>query len=290
MRDVKRQLSDYWSEVTADHRLPGAAELIDRAEAGGAALVTALPGTRISDNGTTPPVDSVDEILVDLDRRPDPGGKTMTRQRWLIIGAAAAIVLIVGIVALAMQGDDSSDTDTVDEPDPAPETTVAPTTTAPPTTTESAAPPEPETTEVSLFLLDSAIPPEQFTCLSAPSNFEVDFVDEAGESTVVRAVTEAWFAPSIEDPPINTTCTDVAASFDGQPAILFSAVLDAPASDVYQSIAVKYVFSEEFATFFEDVPLAEAQAGLYLEFSDEADLEEPRVLTAEDIEALQLAE
>lgn len=276
MCDVQHQLRDYWSDVVADHPLPSTEELIDGAGADGVAHRTGAP---VSDNGTTPAVGDDREILVAVERQPDSKEHIMSTRRWMLIGAAAAVILIVVIAAMIVRDDDPSQTGIVDTPDPTVETTAAPAS----STTEA---PVPETMEVSFYLLDSRIPPDQFTCLSAPSNFDVEFIDEAGESTVASAVTERFFAPSIEDPPINTTCTDVVAAADGQPAILFSAVIEAPAADTYQSISVNYVFGDVFEVFFEDVTRAEAEAGLYLEYGDDV----TRVIGPEDIEALQLAE
>ena len=107
----------------------------------------------------------------------------------------------------------------------------------------------------------------------------------AALGTTVLAVNETYFAPSIEDPDINMTCTDVPVAADGQPAILLTAVLDVPAAETYESIGIKYLF-EDFETFFEDVTAEEAEAGLFVEFSDEG----TRVIGPDGTDALQLTE
>ena len=150
MRDVESQLRDYWSGLIADHPVPSAAALIDPEDVVDAKSSPVGAGEPISANGTMPVVGQDSEILVDLDQRPETKDNTMSTKQWLLIGAAAALVLIAGIVAISVQDDDQG-LDTVATPESP--TTVVPTptptpTSAPPTTVVPTTTPAPEVLDV----------------------------------------------------------------------------------------------------------------------------------------------
>ena len=160
-----------------------------------------------------------------------------------------AIAVLVVLAGAACSGDSSDDA--------AAETTV------PPPTTETTLPPPSGTIEVPFYVIDPSIPSD-LTCGEAIPGFNVSFVDESGESTVVEARSED---DSLTDEAVNTTCTTVVV--DGEPALSYAAVLDVPAAETYESIALRYPFADGQGSdvdnpVFEMVTRAEAEAGLYV--------------------------
>jgi hypothetical protein len=173
--------------------------------------------------------------------------------------------------------EDASDEPTTTEPPETTPSTDAPTT-APPATTEPEADKPPVTTTavestlpsssdtvvVPFYVTETGIPLD-LTCESALLGFNVSFSDDSGGSTVVEARIEHF---SVADVAVNTTCTEDLA--DGEPALLYAAVLDAPAAETYESIALRYPIgngqgSDRDITVFEIVTQAEAEAGPYVE-------------------------
>jgi hypothetical protein len=100
------------------------------------------------------------------------------------------------------------------------------------------------------------------TCGSAEPGFDVEFFDESGGSTVVEARVEH---DAVTDEVVNATCTDELV--DGEPALYYAAVLDAPIAESYESIRLRYPFMPE--TVFEMVTRVEAETGFYVEVTRE---------------------
>ena len=130
------------------------------------------------------------------------------------------------------------------------------------TTLTEAVPAEPiEGVGVPFYVLDTAIP-RALTCGSAEPGFDVEFFDESGGSTVVEARVEH---DAVTDEVVNATCTDELV--DGEPALYYAAVLDAPIAETYESIRLRYPFMPE--TVFEMVTRVEAETGFYVEVTRE---------------------
>lgn len=108
--------------------------------------------------------------------------------------------------------------------------------------------------------------PAGWTCDDAIPGFEVAFTDERGERTIVAARFAGSSGPSTDD--ANATCA--IEPFDGEPALIVTARLDAPAAETYRSIETRYPFAngvgnDTYDTVFEMVTSDQAQAGLYVE-------------------------
>lgn len=144
MRSVETQLRDYFSQLVADHPVPNAAALIDLERTAGAESSPGRAGAPVSANGTTPIVQGDSGILVDLVQQPEPKEHTMSPKQWILVGVAAALVVIVGIVAVNAPSDDEGRLDSVDSPeqsaDAAPVETTSPS--SPPPTTVAPEPRE----------------------------------------------------------------------------------------------------------------------------------------------------
>jgi hypothetical protein len=158
-------------------------------------------------------------------------------------------------------------TPSTDAPTTAPPATTEPEADEPPVTTtaaESTLAPSSDTVEVPFYVIETGIP-LGLTCESALLGFNVSFSDESGGSTIVEARIEHF---SVADEAVNATCTEDLAN--GEPALFYAAVLDAPAAETYESIALRYPTgngqgSDRDITVYEMVTQAEAEAGLYVE-------------------------
>lgn len=196
-----------------------------------------------------------------------------------------AVLGLLAVTACSSEGGDASSTSPVTA---APETSTAtaatdasvdPTTTQPvetapdtvattlPATTEPAIDPTTDTIEVPFYVVDPTIPGVA-TCAEVIQGFHVSFTNGAGESTVVEALIDS---PRVTDEVVNTTCME--GDYGGVPALYYTAVLDAPAAELYQSIELRYPYafgagSDRFETVFEGVGRVDVEAGIGVSGSD----------------------
>ena len=193
--------------------------------------------------------------------QPTPGLSSAMRRRFGVV-----LFCAVAVAASACSGDSG---------DEAAAETTPPTTEAGETTEQTG-----ETIEVPVVLLDTAIPPTEFTCKTAKNRFDVLFVNQLGETSVHEARTESDY----KNPTVNATCTNVVEAGDGEPAVLYEAVLDVPEALRYDSIELRYLM-DDFGSVYTQLPREIAEGGLYIEMSDDDGI---RPTLPEQIEALEL--